>query len=331
MQRFKRLLTSWEALLVLVFVLIMVLGGNLSPYFLTGYNFSSLSSNIMERALIALPMTLIIIEGEIDLSVASILGLCSVVLGTIWASSHQIWLAISGALLIGAIAGFINGFCVVRLGLPSLVVTLGTMALYRGLAYVIMGSGAVSNFPGSFTQFGFGVIPGTLLPWSVLIFALLAIIFIVALHWSRWGRQIYAIGHNKEAARFAGIQVEQLKFTLFILSGIICALAGIILTARISSARPDNALGFELDVITMVLLGGVSINGGRGTLPGVVLAIFIVAMVRNMLGLLYISGDIQNFVAGLLLVVSVLLPNIIQRIQGAIAHRRSTGDRLKQA
>ncbi len=321
-KRLKSLLFTWEALLVLLLALCIVLGGVLSPYFLTAFNFFAITSNIMEIAIMALPMTLIIIAGEIDLSVASVLGLSSVVLGLLWDRSNSMWLAIGVALLVGLVAGCINGLLVTKLALPSLVITIGALALYRGLAYVVLGDQAVSDFPTNFTNFGFSPIPGTELPWSGLIFAILAVIFAVVLHFSRLGRQLYAIGNNKEAARFAGIHVGRIKLVLFILSGVIASLAGVIFTARFSSARPDNAVGFELDVVTVVLLGGVNIFGGRGSLLGVVLATFIVAVLQNVLGLLNISGDIQSLVIGLLLILSVLGPNLARRTQLFITRRR---------
>ena len=322
MKRVRSLLFSWEALLVILLATCCVLGSVLSPYFLTGFNFYALTSNIMEIAIMALPMTLIIIVGEIDLSVASVLGLASVVLGLIWQTGHPLWLAIGVALLVGSLAGALNGVLVTRLGLPSLVVTIGSLALFRGLAYVVLGDQAVSNFPAAFTNLGFGTIPGSEIPWSGLIFAMLALIFAVVLHFSSLGRQFYAMGNNKEAARFTGINVQRTKLLLFIVSGLLAALAGIIFTARVSSARPDNALGFELDVVTVVLLGGINIFGGSGSLLGVVLAIFIVAAIQNILSLLNISGDIQSLAIGLLLILSVLGPNIARRIQVAIARRR---------
>ena len=322
MKRLQLLLISWEALLVILLLIGVVIGSVLSPYFLSGFNFNALTSNIMEIAIMALPMTLIIIAGEIDLSVASVLGLASVVLGLLWQSGHPLWLAIGVALLVGLVAGCLNGLLVTQLALPSLVVTIGSLALYRGLAYVVLGDQAVSNFPTSFTNLGFGTIPGTEIPWSALIFAILVVLFVVVLHFSRLGRQLYAMGNNKEAARFSGINVSRVKLMLFILSGVIAALAGVIFTARFSSARPDNALGFELAVVTVVLLGGVNIFGGRGSLLGVVLAIFIVAILQNALSLVNISGDIQSLALGLLLVLSVLGPNIARRIQVAITRRR---------
>ena len=322
MKRLKSFLISWEALLVILLLISIVIGAVKSPYFLSGFNFYALTSNIMEIAIMALPMTLIIIAGEIDLSVASVLGLSSVVLGLLWERGLPMGLAIGVALLVGLVAGCLNGLLVTKLALPSLVITIGTLALYRGLAYVVLGDQAVSSFPTSFTNLGFGTIPGTEIPWSGLIFAILAVIFGVVLHFSRVGRQLFAMGNNKEAARFSGINVSRVKLLLFIFSGVIAALAGVIFTARFSSARPDNAVGFELTVVTVVLLGGVNIFGGRGSLLGVVLAIFIVAILQNVLGLLNISGDIQSLMIGLLLILSVLGPNIARRISVVFTRRR---------
>ena len=321
----------WETLLVVLLLLTIVLGNALSPYFLTPFNFSLMVEDFVEKALMALPMTFIIIAGEIDLSVASVLGLASVLVGVTWHAGMPLWLVIGIALVVGVAAGLLNGALVTRLGLPSLVVTLGTLALFRGLAFVILGDQAVSDFPGAFTNFGIGDVPGTLIPWSFVLFVLLALLFMVTLHWSWIGRQIYATGLNKEAARFAGIGVRRLKLLLFILSGLIAALAGIIFTARISSARADNAIGFELEVITVVLLGGVNIFGGRGTLVGVILSLFVIGALRNALGLADVSGDVQNIVVGTLLVLSVLGPNIVQRIQVVLSRRRLAAESSKQA
>ncbi|WP_081838334.1 ABC transporter permease [Thermogemmatispora carboxidivorans] len=317
---------SWEALLLVLLVLSLALGSTLSPYFLSLSNFSLLISDMMEKALMALTMTLIVIAGEIDLSVASILGLASVVLGYTWSHGVPLGLAIVLVLLIGALCGLVNGLAVTRLGLPSLVVTLGTLALFRGLAYVVMGDQAVSNFPSAFTNFGFGTVPGTLIPWPFVLFVALALLFSLLLHRSTLGRQIYAIGSNKEAARFAGIRVEHIKLLLFVLSGLIAALAGVVFTARFSNARADNALGFELDVVTIVLLGGVNIFGGSGSLPGVVLSLLIIGVLRNALGLADISGDIQNIAVGALLILSVLGPNAVRRLQEAASRRHAAAD-----
>lgn len=323
MKRVKALLLSWEALLALVLLAALLLGADLSPYFLSWLNFAALTSNVMEIALMALPMTLIIVAGEIDLSVASVLGLASVVLGLLWQRGNPLWLAIAAALLVGLLAGCLNGLLITRLALPSLVVTIGTLALFRGLASVVLGDQAVSNFPVVFTNLGFSTIPGTQLPWSVLIFAVLALLCAGVLHLSHLGRQLYAIGTNRQAARFSGI--NRVRLLLFLGSGLISALAGVIFTARFSSARPDNALGFELDVVTVVLLGGVNIFGGRGTLAGVVLALLLIAVLQNILGLLNISGDMQNLAIGVLLILSVLGPNLARRFQAFLTRRLAVG------
>ena len=322
MKRLQTFVRSWEALLVVLLLLTLILGSSLSPYFFSDFNFSSMVRNFMEKAIMALPMTLIIIAGEIDLSVASILGLASAVLGVTMNAGVPLWLGIIIALLVGVVAGLINGLLVTRLGLPSLVVTLGTLGLFRGLAYVVLGDQAYSNFPSAFTAFGFGNVPDTLIPWSFVVFVLLVVLFLGILHRSWFGRQVYAIGNNREAARFAGIRVTEIKLMLYVLSGLLSALAGIILTARFSSARADNAVGFELDVVTIVLLGGVNIFGGRGTLVGVILSLFVIGMLRNALGLADVSGDVQNIVVGVLLIFSVLGPNIAQQIQTTLSRRR---------
>jgi rhamnose transport system permease protein len=207
-------------------------------------------------------------------------------------------------------------------GLPSLVVTLGTYALFRGAAYIVLGERGVSNYPNEFTQFGYGTIPGTLIPWTFLIFVALAMVVGVVLYGSWVGRQLYAIGNNKEAARFAGIPVARVKLVLFVISGLVSALAGIIFTARFSTSRADSATGYELDVITVVLLGGVNIFGGRGSLLGVLLALFTVAALRDSLALANYPDQVQSIIVGILLILSVIGPNLIKRLQDALSRRR---------
>src|SRR5260221_11493051 len=226
MKKVKSFLITWEALLVLLLLIGVVIGSVLSPYFLSSFNFNALTSNIMEIAIMALPMTLIIIAGEIDLSVASVLGLASVVLGLLWENGHSMWLAIGVALLVGLVAGGLNGLLVTKLALPSLVITIGALALYRGLAYVVLGDQAVSDFPSSFTNLGFGTIPGTEIPWSGLIFAILVLIFVAVLHFSRLGGQTFAMGRNKNIGRLSRSNVSPGKLILFLLSGGVPAPAG---------------------------------------------------------------------------------------------------------
>ena len=309
------LLGRWEVLLGLVLVALVILGARLSPVFATAQNFTNLTASAMEVGIMALPMTLIIIAGEIDLSVESTVGLSGAVLGWLWAAGVSLWIAVPAVLLLGAAGGLLNGLLVTRAGLPSLVVTLGTLALLRGLASVVLGPRAISTFPTEFTAFGFGTLPGTPLPWSLLVFALLGLVLGVLLHATWLGRQVFAVGKNQSAARYAGVRVRRLKTVLFVLSGTVAALAGVILTARLSSARADAGQGLTLAVVTAVLLGGVDIFGGSGTLLGVVLAVFALAMLQNALRLADVSTQLQSIAVGLLLIGSVVVPNVVIRFR----------------
>src|SRR2546425_740754 len=317
------LVRRWESLLVVLLVAFIVLGSSLSPFFLSGSNFSDLTSNLMEKAIMALPLALIIIAGEIDLSVESMLGLSSALLGFMFGMGVPLWACIPLVLAVGALGGLLNGLLVTWARLPSLVVTLGTLALFRGLAYVILGPRAISRWPASFNSFGFGDVPGTLVPWPFVVFAALAAVFAFVLHRTWLGRQLYASGKSGEAARFAGVRVARLKTALFVLSGVLAALAGVILTARLASARADNGQGFVLDVVTAVLLGGVNIFGGEGTIAGVVLAVFVIGVLRNALTLADITPDTQSTAVGALLIVSVAGPNVARRIRAAWTGRRT--------
>ncbi len=319
-----RMLRHWEALLLVLLAAFIVVGSALSPYFLTPSNFSDLTSNLMEKAIMALPLALIIIAGEIDLSVESMLGLAGALLGFTYALGWPLWIDIPLVLAVGAVGGLFNGLLVTRAGLPSLVVTLGTLALYRGLASVVLGPRSVSGWPDWFTSFGFSDVPGTVIPWPLVVFVVLVIAFAFVLHKTWIGRQIYAVGKNKEAAKYSGIDVARVKTLLFVLSGTLSALAGVILTARLSSARADNGQGFVLDVVTSVLLGGVNIFGGEGTIFGVVLAVFVIGALRNGLTLADISPDTQSVAVGTLLILSVAGPTIVRRISAAMPRRLLT-------
>jgi rhamnose transport system permease protein len=317
-RRWTGLLARWETLLVVALVGLVVLGTSLSPFFLTPGNFSNLIAALMEVAIMALAMTLIIVAGEIDLSVESMAGLASAVLGFLWAAGVPLEVGIPVVLLVGAIGGLMNGLLVARAGLPSLVVTLGTLALFRGLALIVLGPRGVSDFPAAFTELGFGRVPGTVIPWPFVIFVVLAVLLGILLHRTWIGRQIYAIGKNTGAARFSGVRVTRVKVGLFVLSGLIASLAGIILTSRLSSARADAGQGMTLTVVTVVLLGGVNIFGGSGTIPGVALAVIAVAVMQNALRLASVTVEVQSIALGLLLILSVVIPTFAHQARSAI-------------
>jgi rhamnose transport system permease protein len=263
-------------------------------------------------------MTLIIIAGEIDLSVESMAGLASAILGFLWAAGVPLEVGIPIVLVVGVVGGLLNGMLVARGGLPSLVVTLGTLALFRGLALIILGPRGISDFPPAFTELGFGHVPGTLIPWPFVIFVGLALLLGVVLHRTWIGRHVYAIGKNAGAARFSGVRVTRVKIGLFVLSGLVAAVAGIILTSRLSSARADAGQGMTLTVVTVVLLGGVNIFGGSGTIPGVVLAVLVVAVMQNALRLASVSVEVQSIALGLLLILSVVIPTFAHQAKSAI-------------
>jgi rhamnose transport system permease protein len=313
-----RLLARWETLLVLALIGLIVLGNALSPFFLTPGNFSNLIAALMEVAIMALPMTLIIVAGEIDLSVESMAGLASAILGFLWAAGVPLEIAIPTVLIVGAAGGLLNGLLVARGGLPSLVVTLGTLALFRGMALIVLGPRGISDFPPAFTELGFGHVPGTLIPWPFVVFIGLAVILGLVLHRTWIGRQVYAIGKNIGAARFSGVRVTRVRVSLFVLVGLIAALAGVILTSRLSSARADAGQGMTLTVVTVVLLGGVNIFGGSGSIPGVVLAVLVVAVMQNALRLASVSVEVQSIALGLLLILSVVIPTFAHQAKSAI-------------
>jgi len=320
-----RSLLGWEATIVLLVGLALLAGSLLSPEFLTAANLSFLTANFSEVALMALTMTLLVVVAEIDLSVASILGLCSSLLGVLWSAHVPMPLSLLLVLLAGGLAGLFNGLLVTRLGLPSLAVTIGTLALYRGLAYALLGDRAVADFPAAYTNLGFGTLPGTPIPIPIGLFLLLALLFAVVLHATPFGRGLYAIGANEVAARFAGLRVERVKLTLFVCSGLMSALAAVVYTFRFSSARADNASGFELGVIAAVLLGGVSIFGGRGSVVGAVAAVFLIGIINGALTIVDVSNEVLTIVTGLLLIGSVLLPNLLARFREARARRALQG------
>lgn len=316
----RNLLARWETLVVALIVATAVLGQSLSSEFLTGDNFSFASADFVEYALMALPLTLIVVAAEIDLSIASVLGLSSALIGELWNKGWPLEAIIPVVIVVGALCGAFNGLLVTRLGLPSLAVTIGTLALYRGLALVVLGDLAVADFPGGYTNAAIGKVPGTPLPYPVLLFLVLAVVFAVVLHKTPFGRSVYAIGANEEAAFFSGIRVKRVKMALFTFSGAVAALAGVVYTLRLSSARADNGTGFELVCVAAVVLGGVSIFGGTGTIVGVVLALLLLGGIRNALTLGEVSQEWVTVVTGLLLIGSVLGPNLVRRLAEARAH-----------
>ena len=309
-----RKLLSWEALLLFILIIVVLINANLSPFYLGINNQINLFQLSIEKIIVGLAMTLIIINAEIDLSVASVMGLAAAVLAFMHVQGQPFWLAIVVSLLVGATAGAFNGFWVAYVGLPSLVVTLAGLIGYRGVARVLLEDESIGEFPAWFDAVGQQPILGPF-PLGLILFFVGVVIVWVVLQRSAYGRFIYVIGNSADVARYSGVNVKRVKMTLFVVSGLVAALAGVLIAARLGAVRGSTALGFELDIITMVLLGGVSIFGGSGTLTGVVLSILIILNLRNGMSLVNISGNTQTGVIGLLLILSVLIPNWLQYAQ----------------
>jgi rhamnose transport system permease protein len=305
--RLRTILVRWEVFLLFVLIVTFVVGAQVSRYFLTPSNLSISLAGMTPVAIVALPMTLIIVTGEIDVSVGSMVGLCASVMAVCFEHRIPIEVAMLVGVIVGVLAGLVNGLIVVYGGLPSLVVTIGTLALYRGVAQIILNERGVSGFPDWYQNIGFGTVNSTLIPLSSVIFVLFFVGFAIFLHATHWGRALYAIGNNREATRFSGISVHRAILGVFITSGFMSSLAAIILTAYLASARSDTAIGLELPVITAVVLGGVNIFGGSGTLAGVLIGLLVLAFVQNAMGLGGVTPEEQQIVTGAVLILTLIV------------------------
>ena len=304
-------LLRWETVLLVLCVAVFVVGSG-SDGFAEQGNISFLLLDYSEVALLAFALLPIILTGEIDLSVASTLGFCSALTGTLWDAGMSFETIVPIVLLAGLVLGSVNAVLVVRFGLPSLAVTIGTLGLYRGLAYVLLGDRAVTGFPENYRPLATDSIPGTFLPYATVLVLVVGVLIAVLVHMTTIGRSLYAIGLGAQTARFSGIRVNRVKFALYLLSGALAAIASLIYTLRYNSARADNANGMELVAVAAVLLGGVSIFGGRGTVLGVATALLAMAGLRNLLFLDDVTNEIQNVITGLLLILSVLVPVVFK-------------------
>jgi rhamnose transport system permease protein len=310
--KISSLLLRWELILLVMLAIVMVLNGRLSEYFWDAANLGDATPIFAEKGMMALAMALLILCREIDLSVASIIALSSLLMGFA-AQAGADWLVL---LLVGVgtgtLCGFLNGFLVVRFAVPSIAITLGTMSLFRGIAQAVLGDTALTAYPESFGNLGQGyALPN--LPISFVTFLILAVCVGVFLARTRWGRNLYAIGNNPDAARFSGIPVNQYRLALFTFSGTLAGLAAVFLTSRITTTRPNIAQGWELDVITMTVLGGVSIAGGVGNIWGVVLSVLLLGMIQFGMGLINIPGIVASIIIGILMVLAIALPPVIKR------------------
>jgi rhamnose transport system permease protein len=317
-------LKSWEGLLVAILAVVFLINNLVAPNYLTVGNQMNLFILSIEKIIVALTMTFLIINGEIDLSAPSIMGLAACAAAYLFSRGTDFNTALLISMSIGLACGLFNGFWVALVGLNSLVVTLAMLICYRGLARVFLEDRSISQFPAWFNFLGQKNLVGPF-PFALILFFVLLIVAVIVLQYSGFGRRVFAIGNNKDVARFSGVKVPRIKLILFMASGLISALAGLLLAARLGAVRGDLANGYELDIITMSLLGGVSIFGGSGSLYGVFLSILIILNIKNGMSLANFSGHFQTGVIGILLIFSVLVPNMATEFRAALNRRRRSG------
>ncbi|MCB1273158.1 MAG: ABC transporter permease [Leucobacter sp.] len=321
----QRWFATREMAIIGLFIAVVIVASLIVPNFGSKITMTYLLLDMFPILIIALPMTAIIVTGEIDLSVASVVGFSSVLTGVLTQAGLPFAAAMLLAVLGGVACGYINGILVTAVGLPSLAVTIGTLALYRGLAVGLLGTTAVTDFPEFWTSLAKAKIGETGIPVVVILFVVLAVLFATMLHFTPFGRGVFATGLSPEAARFTGVNVARTKLILFVLSGAVAALAGVYYTLRYGSARGDNATGMEMQVIAAVLLGGVSIFGGRGALHGVIAGVLLIGALASALRLANVTSDVINIITGVLLIAAVVSSSIFAAVQ----NRR--GRRLKLA
>ncbi|WP_301170049.1 ABC transporter permease [Brevibacillus nitrificans] len=305
----KTFFLQWEWMLVLIFILVNVINANLSPYYLNADSLRDATMTFLDKAFIVLPMVFIIILGDIDISVASIVALSSVVMADLYTMGVPMELAVVICLAVGTLCGYVNGLLITRFKeLSAVIVTLATMIIYRGIAYILLEDQAAGKFPEWFKFLGWGYVGSV--PFILIVFAVFAVFFALLLHKTTFGRRVYAMGSNLTASQFSGIQVDKIKILVFTLAGLMSAVTALFLTSRMGSTRPNIATGYELDVIAMVVLGGISTSGGKGRMIGAILAIFLIGFLRYGLGLVNVPAQMLLVIIGLLLILAVMVPNL---------------------
>ncbi|MBI9106727.1 MAG: ABC transporter permease [Spirochaetales bacterium] len=315
-ERFGKLIIQWEVILVLMFLFEIILFSNISPYFLDYFNLMNATFTFMEKAILALPMIFVIMSGDIDISVAAIIALCSFSMGYAAAAGVGAAGLVVTGLAVGTAAGAFNGFFITRFGMPAIAVTLASSSLFRGVSQAVLEDQAYTKYPDAFAYFGQGYVGDSVIPFELLLFVILATVMGYILHKTTYGRKLYAIGNSESAARFSGVRVNRIRMMNFMLNGLFAGISAVLLTSRIGSTRPNIALGFELEAITLVVLGGVSISGGKGNIFGVVLAVFFIGYLKFGMGLMMLSAKVMIITTGLLLIIAVLLPGVLDTIKG---------------
>lgn len=324
---FKKFFLQWEWLLVVLFIVMNITNASLSPFYWDFNNLRDATMTFLDKAFIVFPMVLIMILRDIDISVASIVALASVVMAHLFSLGVPMEIAVLICLAVGAVCGLINGLLIVKFKeLSAVIVTLATMIIYRGIAYIILEDQSAGSFPEWFGFLGWGYVYG--IPFILIAFVVIAVIFGLLLHKTTFGRRVYAIGNNPTASRFSGVQVDKIKIIVFTLAGIMAAITALFLTSRMGSTRPNVALGYELDVIAMVVLGGISTAGGKGKMLGAIIAIFLIGYLRYGLGLINIPAQVLMIIIGLLLIIAVMVPNLKPKAKAKTKSTKSSSQQI---
>ncbi len=303
----------WEGLLLVAIAIDFAINTQASPYFLDPWTLSDVAVSVAEKAVVALAMAFLIMAGEIDLSVGGTIALASVVMGELASAHAALALIVAGGIVTGVAAGCVNGAMVTIGRVPSIVATIGTMTLFRGIAYAVLGDGVLKGYPPGFGWLGQGYVYAPV-SFELVLFAVIAVGAGVLLHRTTFGRRVVATGSNPVAARMAGVPTARLRFLLFVAVGTLAGVASVLLTSRLGSTRPSIAQGWELEIITMVILGGVSIEGGVGSIAGVVLAAILMGLVTFGLGLLNVPGIVMSVITGAMLIAVVAVPALLRRL-----------------
>jgi rhamnose transport system permease protein len=306
---FKSFFFQWEWLLVLLFIIMNIVNTFLTPYYLDPKRLLDATMTFLDKAFIVFPMVFVLILADIDISVASTVALSAVVMAVTYNLGVPMILAMLICLAVGMLCGLVNGLLIVKFKeLSAVIVTLSTMIIYRGIAYIILEDQASGKFPPWYNFLGWGYVGG--IPFILIVFAVFAVIFGLLLHKTTFGRRVYAMGNNITASRFSGIQVDKIKIIVFTLTGLMAAVTALFLTSRMGSTRPNVASGYELDVIAMAVLGGVSSSGGKGRMLGAIISVFLIGFLRYGLGLKNVPAQALLIIIGLLLIFAVMIPNM---------------------
>ncbi|MDR2434794.1 MAG: ABC transporter permease [Treponema sp.] len=308
-----------------IIVLIFLISGIARPELFTAQHLPSVINSILLwmplNLTMAVGMMMVVIVRDIDLSIGSAVALSAMVAGILFRDfGVSLWTGIAVSLLVGCLCGAFNGFLIAYLKIPAIIVTLGTINAYRGLTYIISRGKMVTGYElpdGMSNIVSQGIAIGEILiPWLVLIALVIALIFFLVLRYTHFGREVYALGSNREAAHLRGINCKKTEFIIFVITGVLCGITAMMSAARFGYVNPNNTgNGLEFVVISATIIGGVSVSGGKGTVPGVVLGCMLLGTVNTMIAMVGIPGTVQRFSYGFIIVIALLVDRSVSIIQ----------------